>query len=177
MRLFVLLAVLLCACRTAAPPWEEVWHVYFEPSVEIHAAVAMDILALTYGEFEVEFLLVDMEPEPSTEHSSICVYADPLGGPDIAGRAWVDNGDPNTDCNCGYAFMYALGVFVGALGDDPDPRQIGYVIAHEIGHSLGLRHVEGDPLNVMAPFLWPVASDPRTWNDLQVWWLSQLGGK
>ena len=116
----------------------------------------LDAVNEIYSDFNIEF--VGEEPESgdfSTVHvgGSVSDLPADLGAPaNLFGLAsQIDYG--NTDLNDD-AFVLS-----GEIGTDPaDIPQLVQVIAHEMGHLLGLRHVD-DETSLMYPFADPDATD------------------
>ncbi len=177
-----LVAALLASCAgsgghvepTDAPPQRapEVWAVYIDPLLDADPIVILATVYATYRPYAIEFRLAASEP---TSGNAICVSA--ADRRPLIGTAWFDAENESENFNCGEAFGVPLGVFAGGIeGGSDDSRLIGYVLAHEIGHSLGLVHNYSSVLNVMAPALWPDPDEPRYFDESQDAYLVRVLG-
>jgi hypothetical protein len=143
------LCLLLAACAGGTLPHhvhQEKWEIWFEPSLALDHERTLAYLEDFYAGFRIAFEQVYGEPAHfislEWQPSAICVYdqARPYYG-----RALVDAGNRRSEANCGTipSAGVALGVFAGGMESWSEAEYwVAIVLAHEIGHGLGLIHTE-----------------------------------
>jgi hypothetical protein len=140
--LLPLLAALAFACTPlpTTPREPEHWWVYIEDEVDADPDLILLFLDEFYADFQITFAPTDFDPECSVASSGgnqICIYARRVVG--YLGMAFLDPGNRRKEINCGKN----RGVFAATIdGEAGAEYRIAQVAAHEIGHSLGLRHPE-----------------------------------
>ena len=167
-RLIAILLLFLasgCARGSGSSNHAERWLVWFEPGVldYIDSDLTLAFLHQHYEGLNIVFDHTTEGPEswvPWSEDgvmtSMICIY-NRMGEGQVLGRALVDIDGMHTECNCDGP----LGIFAGWFRSQIDAeRLLGAVLAHEIGHSLGLGHNNAGIGALMNP---QIAWAPEYW--------------